>query len=176
MSFNKYNLFMIETGMEIRDLISFLEKFCRSDDQIVSIIKDFYRDPVSREYFENGKKLAIIDEELFKNCRNRIKIMRYRIGKEHWANKNTSVMHFYYPLSESCDNNRILTKKLECLASFGILSQNQWYIHKNEGVCEFSNNVDNRVRLMIKLILDSPSDFRVSWCRNKLFDKIEKHF
>lgn len=176
MSLIKYNLFTIETNLGINDLINFLETFCRCDDQIVSVIKDFYRDPETREYYENGKKLAILDEELFKVVKTHISIEKYKIGREHYANKNSSVMHFYYPLSKDYDNNKLLSKKMECLSSFGIVSRNDWYIHKNEGICEFSTNVDAKTRIILKLILDSPSDFRVSWCRLKLFQKIEKHF
>ena len=56
-----------------------------------------------------------------------------------------------------------------------IINRNDWYIH-DLGVCEFSNNVDELTKIMIKIIIDLPTEFRVSWCRKSLYSRIKNHF
>lgn len=182
MNKGEYDLYIVETSMKIANLVEFLENFCDGEEQIVSIVKDFYRDPNTKKYYETGRKICLIDNNLFiklkksKKSKEVMKIRKYELRYEHFSNGSTSTMHFYYPLSDKRNNNEIIRNKLECFCNFGILSNEDWFIHEKQGVCEFSPNVDDRTRAIIKLIVDSPTEFRVSWCRKKLFKTINPHF
>ena len=174
----EYDLFIIESEMNINRIFTFLNEHSDVDNSIIVIVKDFYRDPNTKEYFENGLKLAILHISLFKNLRKiktGFKISKYVIRPDQYHNVKNSAPHFYYPCDDK-RNNDVVMRKMKCFSDFGLIDKESWFIHEQYGVCEFSSSISRKKRIMIKLILDSPRDFRVSWCRLKLFNKIQRVF
>lgn len=178
MSGEKYDLFIIVTNRSVKYLVSFLSPFCQNEDDIVSIVRDFYRDTKTKKYYENGQKLALISNSLYENIiinKLQLTIKRYEEKAEHLADESESFMHYYYPILNNVDNNELFQNKLDALITWGVIKRSDIFIHTKYGICEFSNDVPPRQRIILKFILDSTS-LRVSWCRKKLFFKVVPHF
>lgn len=184
---NRFNIYVITTTKSISLILEFLKSISDSYN-IGPVLKDFIRDEITNEYVELPRKIILLRTDLFYYIKDRknlewskngsFPIFQYKVEKKDYCFQKTSVMQLYYPLNKESkiDHNFILQKKMESLTSHGLLKREDWFIHKEFGVCEFSNNVCNYVRAMIKKIVDNPSDFRVSWCRNNHFNKIKKVF
>lgn len=129
----------------------------------------------------------------------KLEITPYEIVSNDYAHKNGSVMHYYFPDNDFFDNCSKIKTKLKCLEKTGVIEEGQWYIHTCSverkvtninrkgvyskqnvldffGVVEFSKHVPALKKTILKIILDTPFDFRVSWSRIKAWEEINKHF
>ena len=182
----KYKLFVINSSKSIKLVLNFLTKRTSDIREIGPIKKDFSRDALTREYIEKTKRLAILDNNLYlrlinlgygvNNDKNEdFEISQFQISNEDYAHRRSSVMHFYFPIDKSGDNASIILKKMEYFTKMNIIDKDDWFIH-NDGVCEFSPNVKETTKVIMKIMVDNPSEFRVSWCRTNLFFRIRHHF
>lgn len=183
---DSHHLYIINSSLGINSLFNFLMSHSTSKKDLVSLRKDYTRNSVTRNYSETSRRFAILNEKLYDilislgygldNKKDEdIEIIQFQSVPEDYAHKKSSVMHFYFPLDSINDNVEIIRKKLNYITAMGIMNKEDWYLHK-QGICEFSNKVDDSVKIMIKTILDNPLIFRVSWCRINIFNKIERFF
>lgn len=181
-----YKLFAINTDMKIKDILSFLSARTKNHKEIGPIRKDFTRNIKTGEYSEKTRKLALLDVEFYRRLRNSgygedgdkaetLEILPYTITNEDYAHKKSSVMHYYFPLETDRDNVECISYKLNRLTEMEMIGAEDWYVHPC-GIVEFSPNVPATLRVMMKIIIDNPADFRVSWVRLNVWGRIEKHF
>lgn len=172
----EYTLITIQTEKNIKSLCKLLNSLTDENNQIVVIVKDFYRDPSTKVYYENGLKIALVHNRLIEKIKNTDLVFNiYEFTRDQLPNPKNSVPHYFFPNSnESKDykNANKMEEKLTLFQQFGILPKNSWRINKDKGICEFNRKVSIETRLMIKIILDNPFMFRVSWCRKRLFDEL----
>lgn len=179
---NYFCLCIINSQYDIPKLVKFLKNQKEESEVLGPIRKDFVRNRKTKQYFETGKKICLISTNLFDKLYERFSrgslfsIDLYRIKSEHQIVEGESVYHMYYPLCSDINCNAIISEKLHKLVKIGFLSIGKWKIHENEGVCEFSPDVSEEKRIMIKIMCDYPEDFRVSWCRTFLYEKLVKKF
>jgi hypothetical protein len=178
----RYNLFIINSHIGLKTLFDFLISHSKSKLDVIGIRKDYTRNSVTRVYKESPRRFALLKEDLYNKLvllgygegnekDEDIEIIPYEILPEDYARRNASNMHFYFPLNNKTDNCLEMSKKLKCLEEFGLLNKNDWRIYP-QGICEFKNSVRNETRIIIKIILDNPSIFRVSWCRLKMYNDV----
>ena len=181
---HNYDLYIINTSKNIRKILDILGEITDNEMQVGPIRKDFERNQETKNYTELQRKLIILRRDIFvkidlllksKDKINDFEVIRYKLKKENYAFPKTSCMHFYYPLSKDVDCNKVISDKMNFLQRIGMINDDEWYVHE-AGICEFSNTVPDKTRVIIKIMMDYPGDFRVSWCRKIMFSKIVQHF
>jgi len=166
----EYTLINIPSHRNISHILNVMCSLSDKENQIVALIKDFYRDPETKIYYENGIKIALVGSELLKNMKNKqLNFSIYTYSKDQFPNLEKCVPHFFFPPEKN--NSSMLREKMELFTNFGIIPENSWHINTKKGICEFDENIPLKTRLKIKIILDSPFTFRVSWCRKNVFFK-----
>lgn len=75
-----------------------------------------------------------------------------------------STWELYFPNYKK--NSEIMAYKLNYLAKMGIIPKNCWTINKSQ-VTFNDSLVDLSTKLMVKIFLDDPDQFRVSWMRKE---------
>lgn len=178
-----YNLFVINSRDSINKIFNFLKIHANSEKEIVCLRKHYLRDSVTKKYKEHSQRFAILDVKLYERLcllkldktEKKIDIIPYVIPREDYSYKNSSVMHFYFPLDNKNKNIDEMKKKLKFLSSTQIIYLDDWFVHE-EGICEFSDKVSDETKITIKIMLDNPLIFRVSWCRINMFKTITRKF
>lgn len=196
LSLNNVFVFLNEYTQIKNELCTIRKDFGRDQNTKEYFIKDtkialmdslFYDRLLKIGYGKNG------------SLSEKLEITPYEIVPNDYAHKNGSVMHFYFPDNENFDNCNDIKIKLKRLEMTGVIENCQWFIHKCSverkvtnvnskgvytkknildffGIVEFSKSVPAFKKIILKIILDTPFDFRVSWSRIKTWDKIDKHF
>jgi hypothetical protein len=181
-----YKLFVINTDYRIPEIIDFLKERTKNPKEIGPIRKDFTRNAITREYSEKSRKLMFLDNGLYNRLKNSgygengnksddFEIHPYIVTNQEYAHRTSSVMHYYFPLESDSDNIAIMRKRLTRLEEMGILKTKTWHVHES-GVVEFSKDVKRITRMVIKIMLDDPSVFRVSWMRKEPWTALDHHF
>lgn len=153
-----------------------LRKCTFSLNQLGPIRRDFNRNKVTRKYSRTNRFITIIHNDVYERLLaleldDTINIAEYEVRSENLPPENSS-SHCFFPFSDK--NKSDIINKLTYISNMGIFNMNDIYIH-DDGIIEFSNNIDLRVRVMVKVIIDT-EDCRISWCRNVLFNKVTMHF
>lgn len=182
-----YCLCTFDTSIENKKILSIL-RIMNPDSSKIGPIRDCYECNAKikrkKEYKKIDKHIALLTEDLYLSAKEfldsnpslNIKLTKYELGKNDFAYEDASVMHFFYPVKTGVGFNDIMNKKLEVLVDFGYLEPNSWFIHENNGICEFSPIVSYEKRAIIKILCDYYVNFRVSWCRNPLYNSITKFY
>jgi hypothetical protein len=181
-----YKLFVINTEYGIKEIIDFLKKKTQNPKEIGPMRKDFTRNAITREYSEKSRKLILLGAGFYNRLKNsgygengehaeEFEIHPYIISDQEYAHRTSSVMHYYFPLEVDSDNVAIMTQRLNRLQEMGLLKSNSWHVHP-QGAVEFSTDVKRPTRMIIKIMLDDPSVFRVSWMRKEPWFAIKRHF
>lgn len=102
-------------------------------------------------------------------------ILPYILRNEDFAHKKSSLMHYYFPLEVDQDNLEIIRSKMDSMTYLKIINNEDWHIH-DCGVVEFSKNVNSTTRVIMKIMLDDPSDCRVSWIRHDAWNRIDAYY
>lgn len=182
----RYKLYVINSSDRIDDILIFLKNLSRNRGDVGPIRKEYTRNSITGEYVAKERKLAILDSSFYERMKDfgygeegkfssKLEIIPYQISSEDYAHRRSSVMHFYFPIDPTKDNVSNLQYKMEYYTKMKLIAEDDWYIHPT-GICEFSQNVKEITKVIIKLMVDIPTDFRVSWCRHGLFSRTESHF
>lgn len=180
-----YKLYVVNTSKNLNELVDFLCQMTKNTKHIGPIRKDFTRNSITLKYSESSRKYIILSKVFYNNLKKHgygedgdnseeMEIIEYELSNESFAHKNSSMMHFYFPVDNK-ENIKTITKRLQYFTNMKMLDLDDWYIH-DEGIVEFSNAISNTTRAIIKIMLDNPEEFRVSWVRHKLWNKITKQY
>ena len=178
-----FRLYVINSSEKLLKIYEILSVYAKTNKDIGPIRKEYTRNAVTREYTEKNRRLILLNQYFYDflvdegfgeegSKSNILEIIPYEITCQDYAHRQSSVMHFYFPVNNS-ENVKEMKIKMEYFTYLKIINKSDWWVH-SLGVCEFSSNVDDPTKIMIKQILDSPMDFRVSWCRKSLFSKIQR--
>lgn len=182
----RYKLYVINSLDRIDDILIFFKDLSLKRGDVGPIRKDYTRNSITGEYIAKDRKLAILDTAFYEKLKalgygeegifsGKMEIIPYQISSEDYAHRRSSVMHFYFPIDPTKDNVATLQYKMEYYTKMRLIGEDDWYIHPI-GICEFSPNVKDIIKVIIKLMVDIPTDFRVSWCRHGLFSRTGSHF
>lgn len=183
---DRYKLYVINSADRIDDILLILNQFSTKPGDIGPIRKEYTRNSVTGEYSEKNRKLCILDCSFYEYLKtvgygedgrhaNKLEIVPYQISSEDYAHRRSSVMHFYFPLSKEKDNVDTLRYKMDYYTKMNMINEDEWFIHP-AGICEFSPKVREITKVIIKIMVDIHTDFRVSWCRHGRFSEITSHF
>jgi len=184
---NKYRMYVINSTRGIGSIFKFIQEKAKSVKDIGPMRKDYCRDVDKKFYIERPRRFIILSTCLYEhlcalgygehNAKNEnFEIFPYKIMNDDYSHRRSSTMNFYFPMDKEKNNAKKLTEKMEYFTAMGMISKDDWYIHKANCVCEFSKRVDDVTKIYIKIIVDCPTDFRVSWCRIGLFNNITPKF
>lgn len=175
---DSFKLYIIKckNDIHIKEIQNLLEMNASSPNKLGPIKRDFIRDRKTRKYNRVNRFITLLKDDLFNSLINNlvdknITISEYEIRDENLPPQD-STNHCFFPYSERNANQ--IFEKLTYISNMGIINSNDFFIHEN-GLIEFSNNVIDDIRTMIKIIIDT-QECRVSWCRNKLFNRITLYF
>lgn len=183
-------MYVINSSMSIEEISEFLKTMSVRRNQIGPIKKDFFRDPETKKYSLTDVRLAVLDYNLYDKLESEgygvdgeksdsnFCIQPYIVKNNDFAHRRSSVMHYYFPLSNKQDNCERIDSCLNIFKKMKVLKEGDWFIHVNgkDGICEFSPSVKEITKVMIKIMIDNPVHFRVSWCRTECFSRIERVF
>lgn len=178
-----YELYVIISQFDIKETVMFLRKNTNDKRDIGPLRKDPDRDPKTKGYLKNNRKIILLREKLYLRLRDSgyngekkdFYIKPYIISENDSSRENVSTMNYYFPTNKGKENKESITERMEYYSKINLINENEWYVH-DDGICEISNTVDKKSIIQIKIMLDNPALFRVSWCRNNLFQKLRKHF
>lgn len=171
---DNFKLCIIYSNKNLKELLEIILNNSSSHSEIGPLRRDYTRDSRSGKYKKSNRRFIIISmnvyRELIKNGfgdenNEEFYIDQYEIRAENKAPLD-SLMHLYYPESE--DNKDTLTRKIKYIETLGFLKPEDYFIH--DCIIEFSNKVNEYIRIIMKIILDDV-DCRVSWCRKSKFKK-----
>ena len=180
---SKYSLYVINSNYSITDIKKYLKKYASSSSDIGPIRNVYSRNKQTGEYTKVDQQLVILRVSFYDFLLSQynsllsqsnsllLNIEPYIINKNEYSYNNSSVMHYYFPLNKENNNIEILKRKMTYFSSIEMINLDDWHIH-DSGVCEFSETVSDEIRIYIKAIIDIHTDFRVSWCRKKHFNRI----
>jgi hypothetical protein len=181
-----FELYVITTQFSINETVNFLKTKTKNIQDISSLRKVFYRDPKTKTYFKTDKQMILLKEKLYLRLRDsgfgdekkEFYIKPYIISKDDASLDNVSTMNYYFPVDDENKNYDSMVERMNHYTKIKLLSKDEWFIHKSEkyGICEFSDSVNHLTRIKIKILLDNPAIFRVSWCRLCLFKQIKSAF
>lgn len=179
-----YELYIIETHLNIeRTALMLKQESNQGEMELGPIRKEFYRDPHTKKYNETKRKLVLMKESLYSRLSNKgytkesneqLFIKKYNIKNNEYSNRTSSTMSYFFPTDDEV-NVKFMLNRMMHFTKMGMVEYGDWYVHKN-GVCELSENIKPITKVKIKIMLDNPMVYRVSWCRNSLFSKIKKKF
>lgn len=166
---------------DTKEYIEEKQRFLFAKKEFIEKMKEKYINQIKKDnsliFFENTN--LELDDTLFP-------ITPYVIKKEDFSHCRSSVSHYYFPCDSKDKNIKIFEEKMKLMEKLGIITGQDWFLHKLDlryttedkkihCICEFSKKVCIITRIKMKLIFDTPSQFRISWCRHSLFDKIERN-
>lgn len=184
---DKYRLYIIYSSRGIGSIFNFIKTKTDNIKDIGPMRKNYFRNIERNQYFETAERFVILSSSLYEHLcalgygKNNLKkedfeIIPYQIINEDYAHRRSSTMNFYFPIEKGKKNHEKIKEKMEYFTAMGMISKNDWYIHDNNCICEFSRRVNDITKIYIKIIVDCPIDFRVSWCRLNLFSKITPRY
>lgn len=156
-----------------------LKRGASSLSQLGPIRRDFNRNKVTRKYSRTNRFISIIHNDVYDRLLNMklneiddaVVISEYEIRSENLPPENSS-SHCFFPFSVK--NKEDILIKLSYISKMGIFNMEDIYIH-DDGIIEFSSNIPLKIRVMIKVIIDT-ENCRISWCRNILYNRLRLHF
>ena len=176
---DSYNLFIIYSTSDLPTIVSSIYSYTTSKNQIGPIRKDFTRNQRTGKYSESNRNIILIRNSLFEILVKEgltetnefdFLITPYDIRKDNYPPEDSVDHLFFPPKNDSVD---IIKKKLAYLSKIKCIEMDEWEV-KDEGVVFFSESFPIIERIKIKIILDDIEDgFRVSWCKKKLFHRLE---
>lgn len=172
---DRFKLYIIVSIKSLKELYKIILEHASTGLDVGPIRDVFNRDRETGEYKKSNRKFILTTDDVY----NRLKIAGY--GNEENANlfiseyeirsdnsaPKDSLMHYYFPNSEI--NEKDISNKLKFFKTMGIFIDDDYAI--NEGIVEFSNNVSNNTRILIKILIDT-KECRVSWCKKRVFNKL----
>lgn len=180
-----FQLYLIENDASLTNTFEFLKEYIRNPEDICTMRREFFRDS-DREYHETSTKIALMSSQFYDfliengfgyggDKSNILCIKPFRLKSEDYSRKKSSVMHYYFPLDHKGMNVKIMESIMEKFVVYGMLTEDDYYVHK-EGIVEFSRNVKETRRTIMKIVIDNPYVFRVSWARINAWSRINKYF
>lgn len=175
---NTDGLYKIISSLEIDDILDILSSYEDIIGQVGPIRNDMSRDKKTGQYKMSNRKIVILDNIIYERLRQvnldtktnfDFMIKPYEINENNYPPvDSTSSLYF----SNVKDNLKIATKRLSYLEKRGLLKLGTYsLIPKNKDcLIIFDDSVTIINRIIIKTILDDPEDFRVSWCKKKLYN------
>lgn len=176
---DRFKLYIISTNRPLDDIYNMLLGKALSKKDIGPLREAFVREKVTGVYKKINKKFVLTTEDVYSGMKSSgfcdesntdLYMVEYDIRDGDKA-PSDSVMHYYFPPSEITIEE--VGKKLEFLSKMGLFNDSEYSVQK--GLVEFNNSVSENVRIIVKIIIDT-ANCRVSWCKIKAFNKIEKHF
>jgi hypothetical protein len=166
-----YELYEIISSQEIPSLLDCIYTFCSDNSDLGPMRKVFRRQ--NDLYFETLSKILLLNSEVYdllkkegldkKNNYDFI-ITPYVIKKNDYPPKDGT---YYFFIEPSKKNIVSLQKKLRYLSSFFNFSEKEWKIQKN-GMVKFTDEIPHPFRILWKILLDDPEEYRVSWYNKKI--------
>lgn len=176
---DRFKLYMISTNKSLTDLYNILLGKATDNKDIGPLRIAFIRDKNNGAYKRINKRFVLTTNDVYSGMKSSgycdqnnkdIYMVEYEIRDGDKA-PDDSVMHYYYPPSEQ--STKSILDKLLHLCSISLLNEDDFYV--NNGFVEFRDNVNYKIRTLAKIIIDTPS-CRVSWCKTKAWNKIDKQF
>lgn len=174
-----FKLYIIYSNLGLQDLLEKICIYASSPGDVSSVRKDFTRSRKNGSYSKSNRRFIILHNRVFDGLKKSgyntegkkdFYICEYEI-RENNVSPSDCVMHYYFPDYENTKLDMI--SKMEHMANMGLFETSDYVIHN--GVVEFSPNVPNYNRTIVKVVIDT-IDCRVSWCRNKAFASIKRSF
>lgn len=171
-----FKLYIIYSNLGLIDILTKICSYASSPKEVGSIRKDYTRNSETGQYLKSNRRFIILHDNLFELLKKEgyntegekeFYIIKYEIRTSNKSPKD-SVMHYYFPNHK--ENKLGIIGKMEYISNMGLFSKEDYYIH--DGVIEFSPNVNEYIRIIVKIVLDE-IDCRVSWCRNKVFKTVD---
>lgn len=176
---DRFKLYVISTNKSLTDLYNILVGKAPNKKDIGPLRTAFVRDKNNGSYKRINKRFVLTTNDVYSGMKSsgycdennkEIYMLEYEIRDGDKAPLD-SVMHFYYPASE--DTNNDVKMKLDYLCSINLLNEEDFIV--NNGIVEFKDSVDDNIRTLAKITIDTPS-CRISWCKIKAWVKVKKHF
>lgn len=176
---NRFKLYTVSTDKSLNDIYNILLGKSPSILDIGPLREAFSREKVTGRYRKTKKQFVLTTDDVYSGMKssgfcdesnNDLYMAEYEIRDGDKA-PNDSVMHYYYPHSES--NSEEVSEKLKFLMKMGFFGEDDYHIH--DGLVEFNETVSEDIRVIVKIVIDTPT-CRISWCKTKAFIKLDKHF
>lgn len=178
---DQFKLYILKSRnyISIKNIEDFLRTNTSSPDKLGPIRRDFKRSKHTKEYSRRNRFIILIKKSLFEKLIEKgygkkdaeLQISEYEIRSENRPPEN-SVSQYFFPYSSG--NKVDLLNKLTYISRLGLIDIGDFYIHE-EGIVEFSNNVTEEIRIIVKILIDT-EECRISWCRHVLSNKIQFYF
>lgn len=170
----KYKLYIIFSNKNLNYILEIILNNSPSQLEVGPLRRDYTRDAKTGKYKNSNRRFIILSTNVFKELvkngfgdenNEDFYIDEYEIRLENRSPLD-SLMHFYYPENEK--NKTSLVNKLKFIENMGFLKSEDYCVHNC--IVEFSNKVNDYIRIILKIILDDVN-CRVSWCRKTKFKK-----
>jgi len=177
----KYNLYVINSTYSISKLNEIFKKYTINEDDIFAIRKSYSRLKDTNSYYDNGMRYVLITKKLFENLlQNNLAseeeteseniLYPYVFRKNDFPDEKFCVFHCFFPVTEDKNQVERIRNNLKFFTNKEFISEDDYTLHEC-GIIEFSDKVNKYKRLIIKIFLDNPIFFRVSWCHEFFFSK-----
>lgn len=176
---DRFKLYTVLTNMSLNDLYNILLGKAPSVRDIGPLREAFTREKVTGTYRKTNRKFVLTTDDVYSGMKSSgyceesnkdLYMTEYEIRDGDKA-PDDSVMHYYFPPSDSTTNN--ISEKLEFLSKMGLFDSTDYSV--KDGLVEFVDKISENIRIMVKIIIDT-ANCRVSWCKIKAFAKIQKPF
>jgi len=176
---DEFKLYIIHSKYSLEKISGIFKLHTSSGLNIGPIRKDYIRDNLTKEYYDNNTRFALINESIYdslieskyeKMYGDNFIIKEYEIRPENNVPKD-SVPNFYFPMGS--DILLDVMSKMKFIDETGMISPNDYHVH--DCIVEFSNNVTEKTRTLIKIAIDEKT-CRMSWCKKFAYKKLFKYF
>ena len=177
MTDDSFELYIVYSTKDLKDIVESLYSFSERLDQIGSIRKDPSRD-AKGDYKKSNRNITLIKTSLYEILKNEgfcnkteydFMISKYEIRSGNYP-PNDSNNNLYFPASKDGKEVQIIKTKMGYFVQMKLISSEDYKINES-GIIIFNENVDILTRIKIKIMLDDYDDgFRVSWCKKRFFN------
>lgn len=174
---NTFSAYIVYSSFSTHEVEASLLTYTENGDDLGDIRSDMSRDDTGK-YCDSNRHIILCKSSLYKslveaglgdkNSDFDFYIVPYEFRHNNYP-PNGCCEHLYFPATP--ENIKNITDMMTYYTKLGLIPESRWYV-SDRGIVKFHDAVERDNRALIKLIIDNPAYFRVSWCKNSLFSGV----